>query len=904
MKPEPRKKPYHKQPLPLTVTVAAWILAASVSTAAASNALSPAPGYTPEFKFSEKRSEKVVQKLDPSLPGYSWAEVGAVDATEMVVRVNMEGVALADIHADTAFSLILGDLGVELTLGEDPKYVDGAQSAFFPTHGWDENQQPVGKEGLSLTWTDKVLTVKLVNSASSEEDAGPYEPAFSANYAGENNPSVRHLSELKLNFGSLEAEATVFLKGSASTSTQTFKSTDYQEAFELTQSSLTGSLDLVSPSVSISGTRKVGDESEGESLVLNGTAKDGFGLHRIQITTNLDDPESWQDLEVGGLAPLPEDEDDWSGGTAQWSYPIGDTEVGSTLFSVRAIDLAGNVSAPTTFTVVKNLPEPLTGRWDALLTNSNLGDGGVVLGALTFQCSASGALTGRATLEGRPYPFKGVWTGTRISGRVKRGAAGDLILDGNVSNIDITETAEAFLGGTLVPAGVISEETAGDPSVLVLFSAYRSPYSSANPVPEGFAGRYNMAATDPNGVILGSSVLSANVNTAGGTRVVGKLADGTVLSWGGVMGASGQVPLYASSYGRRGYFASDLRLDGWGAYADLCSWVRPAGFGKGFSEGFALNGIQLSGQRYWALAAGFLPEGFLLGDANAILTLNGAGLTDPYQEVFTWAGSGRGTFEDPNPMALRSLFNRSSGMVTGGFKLPAAQEGGVRRNATFTGLLVGDRVEGFYSSRNGSQDTDLGLLNITPVGQEPEVIDDPVVIDDPEVIDDPVPSLQPIFAFGVEDRSGAEFQSQGFAGTDVQTVEVGGVENESAKIPMRLLLGRIARGSARDSGVQKLVLKFQTRKDFSDVLFTVGRAGAETLNMMLDGYKAYTFDAASLYSNEGVFGATSLFLGALAKGEHTLEFTVADDGLGNGQLIWDFLGMQGVEVMVCTGLYF
>lgn len=88
---------------------------------------------------------------DDTDPTVTWGEVQAVDTTKLCIKASMAGLALADIGPDTGFSLELGDLSVQFSLSDDPSYVAGATSAFFPTHGWDDNGKAIGTEGLQLS---------------------------------------------------------------------------------------------------------------------------------------------------------------------------------------------------------------------------------------------------------------------------------------------------------------------------------------------------------------------------------------------------------------------------------------------------------------------------------------------------------------------------------------------------------------------------------------------------------------------------------------------------------------------------------------------------------------------------------------------------------------------------------
>jgi len=690
----------------------------------ATDALAPAPGYAPSLTFTAKRTEQVVVKSDPDDASIQYPEVAAVDTTNLVVVANITGIASASINADTPFSLSLGNLVVQGTLGDDPAFVAGKTSAFFPTHGWDANNQPVGTEGMSLSWTATRLTVKLVNSANSPADEGRYVPAFSSNYAGETNPSVRALSSLTLSFGDCEGDIPVFIKGTAVTTSQPYTASGVSDTQDITQTNLSGAVDLTAPTVALGGTTL---QSDGSAL-LKGTATDGFGLESLQITTTPDDASSWQPLEVGSVAPLPEAEDDWGGGTTTWSYVLPETGIGTTSFCVRAHDLGGNTSAVTIFKVQKTMPGALTGRWDSLLTVGQHAP--AITGTLTFNCSAVGVLTGKINLSGRSYSFNGTWSDGHVHARAPRGAGKKaLLIDADCGDLSAESPQGAWLGGRITEEGVpvsYDEELDEETGVLAYIGAFRSPYSASKRPDASVTGSYNsrLLGTD----VVGTSVFSVNIAAAGGVQVTGKLADGTAVSWSGVLGAGGQVPFYNSLYGGKGFIGARFGVDGFWCGADVASWSRPANYGKGFADGFTLGSLSVQGQRYVAPAKGAMPLDLAAEANNALLEIDG------WAAVSTWCtvdSRGRVSFDAPPP-GLKSLINLATGTVTGSVKLTD----GSNKIVPISGLVIGNEAFGSYVTSNLNAPATFGSMHlIPPAPPEESLVEDPGV--DEPVVEDP-----------------------------------------------------------------------------------------------------------------------------------------------------------------------
>ena len=718
---------------------------ASFGSMAWADSLSPTTTFTPVFTFTETHGEKMVVITDPADPTVQYAEAHAIDAMNLCIKASMNGQALADIGPDTGFSLELGDLSVQFSLSDDPNYHSGDPSAFFPTHGWDATNKAIGTEGLALSWTADVLTIKMVNSANSEEDQGPFFPAFSQNYIGVTNDSIRALGQLSLTFGTVTGDSTVYLKGTSTTATKHFANGDFSDDIDVTQASLVGELDFAPPTVAVTGTTdnsatvsssdpSNSDGSTGTGITVSGTSVDGHGVKSVQVTTTPDDDSSWQDASIDSSTPLA-DGDEWSPDTVHWSFDMSDIGIGTTVISVRSTDLSGNVSAAATFKVVRDVPLSLTGRWDALVAGD--GDSSVPSGSVSFVVSKAGSVSGKLTLadSGRTFPFTGTWTGDTITATIKRPGLTSLAFSAAAPSIDVSDAADAWLDGTLTeisatpppstaavkpkvkvknslitidPPVVIDPlpPVAVDPVVVGVFGAFRSPYSAANPVSPDIVGRYNASVSGPSlDTPLGTSFLTINARPTGSAIIVGRLADGTPFTWSGRLGASGQAPVYVPLYARKGLLSSLLNLDGQTLSADTGIWQRPAGLpDKQFVDGFVADSLSVDGQRYNAPVKPDRVLGLADNAGNANVTLSGDGLDADINVWFTVDSNNRATFDAPNAEGLRVTLAAATGNVTGAFKLtdtldpvaPATDPVTVSHSVVFRGLIVGDQAVGFY----------------------------------------------------------------------------------------------------------------------------------------------------------------------------------------------------------------
>lgn len=142
-----------------------------------------------------------------------------------------------------------------------------------------------------------------------------------------------------------------------------------------------------------------------------------------------------------------------------------------------------------------------------------------------------------------------------------------------------------------------------------------------------------------------------------------------------------------------------------------------------------------------------------------------------------------------------------------------------------------------------------------------------------------------ILAIGKEDQSDAEFASNGFAGKDEYSCEVG-VDCIASKFPQRH--ERKGNRNYDSNGVQRIYINFALDSTYGRVFLRLARAGGETTVVKLDDRKAAKVTNVMLGSDEGYHqGAYDLALGRIGKGKHTIELTVAFDGKGNGSYIWD-----------------
>lgn len=146
-----------------------------------------------------------------------------------------------------------------------------------------------------------------------------------------------------------------------------------------------------------------------------------------------------------------------------------------------------------------------------------------------------------------------------------------------------------------------------------------------------------------------------------------------------------------------------------------------------------------------------------------------------------------------------------------------------------------------------------------------------------------------IFAIGQEDKSDREFRSSGLGGITEYRCRVG-VDCSTETFPA--YLNRTGYSGYDYGGVERIIISFRLYQTYNDVILRLARGGAETTVVTVDGKRTHLVTNTMLGSGEGYrVGVYNLKLGALKKGGHTIEMTVADDGKGNATYQWDALAL-------------
>ena len=667
--------------------------------------------FTPSVSFSETHAERVVKTLtDPADPTSAVYSVVPTLSTTATITANITGIVLADIDGTTAFSTTFGGTSISFLLGDIRTYVKGNTTAFYCWNGWN-GTQPLGTGGVKLTWTATKLTVTVTMAATDDPNLRPSPIGTEGFVDTANDPGVtpgtfpiKDVLTVDLTFGSVSSSGprTVYMTGSNKITHVSAGPVDLPlYDYDLYAVTVSGAADYTRPSVVLTSPKQ--GASVGAAVDVNGTASDAKGLQGVEWTTDL--TSGWTAADSFTLTAAPLD-GLWGPTSAAWTVSLASLPYGTTKLYLRSSDDSGNPSLPLLLTLVNPVPTLLTGRWDALLV-PDVTNG--VRGAINFTFAVNGSYTGTLVMEGARYPF----TGTLLPDET----IGVSISRGKALPVDFTGTITSFSPVGAGAAGITGDlESNG--THLAAVNAFRSPWSATNLADASLAGSFHVqiaAAATPTG----NSYAVVTTARTGGATAVFSLADGTVVTWNGVMGATGQLPAFASLYvtvisgvTTAGSISVPMGVNGGARTIDATTvtWVRPASFtDKQFPAGFLYNTLAASGIAYAAPSpASVRVMGLGSTSLNATASWSGDGVTaSPSLGITVNAGN---TLTIPvTTDALKLSLVASTGLWTGSFKIP-----GTTVLSACKLLIVGNQAYGFWTAPapTGSTLKRYGLIHV------------------------------------------------------------------------------------------------------------------------------------------------------------------------------------------------
>jgi len=284
-------------------------------------------------------------------------------------------------------------------------------------------------------------------------------------------------------------------------------------------------------------------------------------------------------------------------GSAQFGYTVGDGQGGS-------VTLAATIS---------NWFASSAGTYAGLTLASELTN--EISGYLKARVTCSGAFTGKLTVAGLSYSLSGAFDGNGNYHKViKRNGASNL-------NLVLHLAAASEILGTIGDGVTLSDVVAER----VTFAANGNNGSNV-----AQAGKYT-ALLSGNDTVPGNGYLVVRISPSGGATVLGRLADGTLVSTGAYLDADGNMPYYAGVYKSAAGAGSvlgtmEFQLNGSPECTGTYAWFRPASTGEYYPHGFeavgSVTGSLLPGTE-------IAPQMLNDGGATIATELSGGGLTAP-----------------------------------------------------------------------------------------------------------------------------------------------------------------------------------------------------------------------------------------------------------------------------------
>ena len=675
--------------------------------------------FVPSVTFSETHTDSLVKSLvDPGDPGngipptYGYNVVSSLSSTA-TITANITGTVLTDIDTTTTFSTNFGGATISFTLGNIPTYRVGQTTAFYCWNGWaDGTNKLLGTNGVKLTWTATKLTVTITMGNEDPTMSSRPSQIASEGFAGTaTDPGtfpIKDIVTADLTFGAISASLprNVYFTGKYTVTPKTIgdpNAPDFDG--DLYTVSVSGAADYTRPTVVLTSPKQ--GASVGAAVDVHGTASDAVGLSGAEWTTDLNAP--WNPTDLFTYTSQPAD-GLWGPTAAAWTVSLASLPHGTTRLWVRSVDASGNTSTPLLITLVYPMPAVLTGRWDALLVPDALNP---LRGAINFTFAVNGSYTGTLVVEGASYPFTGtLQPDESLVASISRSKLSPVSLNGTIASFSPVGAGDAGLAATLSIAG----------TSVATFNAFRSPWSTANLAAASLAGSFHVQI-DPATAPIGNSYAVVTTARAGGASAVFSLADGSVATWSGVMGATGELPAFASLYvtvsktgTTAGSVSASMNVNGAARTINptTVTWVRPPSFtDKQFPLGFHYDTLAASGIAYTAPSpATVRVMGLGTTTPNATVSWNGDGVTTSPTLGITVKTSNAlfipaGLTLNPNTLAL--ALAPSTGLWTGSFKIP-----GTTAVSACKLIIVGNQAYGFWTAPapTGSVLKRYGLIHI------------------------------------------------------------------------------------------------------------------------------------------------------------------------------------------------
>ncbi len=318
--------------------------------------------------------------------------------------------------------------------------------------------------------------------------------------------------------------------------------------------------------------------------------------------------------------------------------------------------------------------------------------GGDLGGRIDLLVTKTGAFTGKVTMGGKIYSFKGSFNGeTGGSGPIAIARLAPLpALTLNLT-LDLADADRGAVSGTLSDGTIAG--TAGIDAYASVWNIAHMPSDFTTPL----GALYNVVLypspsfVGVSSVPQGSGYLQVKLDKLGTATITGKLANGTPVSASSFVWADGTLPLYVALYTSKGSLFGKLLLDDGFAFdtiadniiAGTLAWSHPTVPGLVYPAAFdstldAVGGVYIAPLKGYRL----LDLGNGITHPSVRFQLLDGGLTADIDTTITISTTNLVTFPVNNTHALKLTLTPTTGLFSGSVTdLP-------RKPVTIQGVIV------------------------------------------------------------------------------------------------------------------------------------------------------------------------------------------------------------------------
>lgn len=309
-------------------------------------------------------------------------------------------------------------------------------------------------------------------------------------------------------------------------------------------------------------------------------------------------------------------------------------------------------------------------------------------GFLKLSMGVTGAFTGRFTIGGKAYSFRGNFDPAGVATvTIKRSLLPPLTIS---LALDLAEGTQRISGS--VTDGNFVASISADHALLAPakhFAAGRYTVSLPPNPEQADAG----APSSPGAALL-------VVNPAGVAALSGTLADGRTFSGTATVSKDGELPLYVPLLSGTGSLAGRASFDPrTGAFDGAVLWTKPERLKDRYFPAAFATVLDVSGGRYIAPVRGVTAMEVSATVDNSALELAGGDLQDEVQQSTTLLPTNLVTIVNPQLPRLVVAITASTGRFTGSFTHPVT-----KTTSRITGVILQDRnaAAGFFLGQSAS----------------------------------------------------------------------------------------------------------------------------------------------------------------------------------------------------------